>query len=133
MCIACRLGVDIAETQIGSYDPSGRIDHPYFCVQRCEILIERVVLKANLILLEMWDFDVMLGMDWLSTHRMLMDCFTKKVVFQKLGLPELEFEGDCRVFPTCMISTLKEKRLLHKGCEAYLTHVIDTSTLNVTL
>ena len=29
----------------------------------CEVLIERVVLKENLILLEMWDFDVMLGMD----------------------------------------------------------------------
>ena len=34
----------------------------------CEILIEGVVLKANLIPLEMWDFNVILGMDWLSTH-----------------------------------------------------------------
>ena len=29
----------------------------------CEILIEGVVLKENLIPLEMWDFDVILGMD----------------------------------------------------------------------
>ena len=29
----------------------------------CEILIDGVVLKANLILLEMWDFDIILGMD----------------------------------------------------------------------
>ena len=35
----------------------------------CEILIEGVVLKANLIPLEMSDFDVILGMDWLSNHR----------------------------------------------------------------
>ena len=34
-----------------------------------EILIEGVMLKANLILLEMWDFAFILGMDWLSTHR----------------------------------------------------------------
>ena len=33
-----------------------------------KILVEGVVLKANLIPLEMWDFDVILGMDWLSTH-----------------------------------------------------------------
>ena len=33
----------------------------------------------------------------------------------------------------CVISALKAKRLLHKGCEAYLAHVIDTSTLGVTL
>ena len=32
-----------------------------------EILIEGVVLKANLIPLEMWDFDVILGIDWLFT------------------------------------------------------------------
>ena len=29
----------------------------------CEILIEGVVLKANLILLEIYDFDIILGMD----------------------------------------------------------------------
>ena len=32
-----------------------------------------------------------------------------------------------------MISALKTKILLHKGCEAYLTHVIDTSTSEVNL
>ena len=54
----------------------------------CEVLVECVVLKANLILFEMYDFDVILGMDWLSTHCALVDCFTKKVLFQKLGHPE---------------------------------------------
>ena len=45
----------------------------------------------------------------------------------------MEFEGDRRVLPTCMISVLEAKRLLHKGCEAYLAHVINTSTLEMTL
>ena len=62
-----------------------------------------------------------------------MDCFTKKVVFQKLGFPKLEFVGDRRILPTCVISTLEAKRLLQKGCEAYLVHVVDTSTPEVTL
>ena len=34
----------------------------------CEILVEGVVLKANLIPLKMFDFNVILGMDWLSNH-----------------------------------------------------------------
>ena len=46
-----------------------------------KILIEGVVLKANLIPLEMWDFGVILDMDWLSTDSVLVDYFTKKVVF----------------------------------------------------
>ena len=99
----------------------------------CKILIESVVLKANLILLEMHDFDVILGMDWLSTNRASMDCFTKKVVFQKPRFPELEFVDDCRILPTCVILALKVRRLLHKGCKAYLAHVVDTSTPELTL
>ena len=71
----------------------------------CEILVEGVVMKANLIPLEMCDFDVILGMDWLSTHRALVDCFTKKIVFQKSGYPKIEFGGDRRILPTCVIST----------------------------
>ena len=59
-----------------------------------EILAEGVGLKANLISLEMYVFDVILGMDWLSTHHASMDCFTKKIVFQNLGYLKLEFGSD---------------------------------------
>ena len=57
----------------------------------------------------------------------------KEVVFRKLGFPELEFVGDCRILPTCVILAFEAKRLLHKGCEAYLAHVVDMSTPDVTL
>ena len=99
----------------------------------CEILVECVILNANLILLYMYDSDVILGMDWLSNHRALMDCFTKNIVFKKLGYLDLEFEGDKKIIPTCVISTLKVKRFLHNGCEAYLAHVVDKSTPKVAL
>ena len=33
----------------------------------------------------------------------------------------------------CLISALEAKRLLHKGCEAYLAHVIDKSKPEVTI
>ena len=33
----------------------------------------------------------------------------------------------------CVISSLEAKRLLHKGCEAYLAHVVDKSTSKVIL
>ena len=62
-----------------------------------------------------------------------MDCFTKKIVFKKSRYPELEFESDRRILPTCVILALEVKRLLHKGCEAYLAHVIDKSSSEVTM
>ena len=81
----------------------------------------------------MYDFNVILGMDWLSTHQASMDCFTKMIIFRKPRLPKLEFVGDRRILPTCVILALEVKRLLHKGYEANLEHVVDTSTLKVIL
>ena len=97
----------------------------------CEVLVEGVVLKSNLIPLEMFDFDVILDMDWLSNHHALMDCFTKMILFKKLGYLDLKFESDRRILSTCVISALEARRLLHKGCEAYLAHVIDKSSSEV--
>ena len=54
-------------------------------------------------------------------------------MFKKQGYSELEFEGDRRILPTCVISALEAKRLLHKVCEVYLAHVIDKSSSVVTL
>ena len=99
----------------------------------CEILVEGVELKANLILLEMSNFDVILKMDWFSNHRASIDCFTEKIVFKKSGYLKTEFKGDRRILPTCVILALEAKRLLHKGCEAYLAHVIDNSSSEITL
>ena len=81
----------------------------------CEVLVEGVVLKTNLIPLEMYDFNMILRMDWLSNHQASMDYFTKKIVFKKSGYLELEFEGDRKILHACVISALKAKRLLHKG------------------
>ena len=53
-----------------------------FVFKDCEILIEGVVLKANLISLEIWDFDVILGIDWLFTYWASIDCFTKELCFE---------------------------------------------------
>ena len=99
----------------------------------CEVVIEGFVLKANLIPLKMVDFDVIFGMDWLSYHRASMNYFTKKIRFEKPGYPEFEFVGDRRILPTCVIFTLETKRLLLKGCESYLAHVVDTSVTEIKL
>ena len=78
----------------------------------CEVLVQGVILKANSIPLEIDDFDVILVMDWLSNHRASMNCFTKRIRFEKPRYPKFEFVGDRRVLPTCVISALEVKRLL---------------------
>ena len=83
-------------------------------VQGCEILIEGAVLKTNLTSFEMFEFDVILNMDQLSTHHASVNCFTKKVVFQKSGHPELEFENDNKVLHTCDLD-IRGKKITTEG------------------
>ncbi|XP_070056533.1 uncharacterized protein [Nicotiana tomentosiformis] len=44
----------------------------------------------NLLLLDMVDFDVILGMDWMSPYHAILYCHTKIITLAVPGLPQLE-------------------------------------------
>ena len=48
----------------------------------CPILIESKELLAELVLLDVMDFDVILGMDWLSQHYAMVDYQRKEVILR---------------------------------------------------
>jgi hypothetical protein len=58
---------------------------------KVNLKIRRVDFVANLIVLESNGIDVILGMDWLSKHKVLIDCTKKSVKLTTLGRKELEF------------------------------------------
>ena len=58
-------------------------------LKSCMFCIEGRELSADLVLLGMHDFDVILGMNWLAAYHASVDCFKKEVVFRPPG--ELEF------------------------------------------
>ncbi|GAV66740.1 zf-CCHC domain-containing protein/RVP_2 domain-containing protein [Cephalotus follicularis] len=47
----------------------------------CEMSMGGIPLYADLIVLPICDFDVILGMDWLSAHRARMDCYIRLWIF----------------------------------------------------
>ena len=57
-----------------------RTDYP-----SCSVPLGKVNLPANLIIIDMHDFDVILGMDWLEKYHATMDCFTKTITFKLKG------------------------------------------------
>ena len=71
------------------------------------------------------DYDVILGMDWLSTHHAVIDCQKKKVEFRPPKETGFEFKRmpRSRLVPT--ISTLRTQRMLVAGCAIYLAHIMD--------
>ncbi|GAV90343.1 RVP_2 domain-containing protein [Cephalotus follicularis] len=90
----------------------------------CEMSMAGIPLCADLIVLPICDFDVILGMDWLSVHRARMDCYHKTVDFCLPDGTTFQFKGD-KGFSTPIISFIRASRYLEKGCEGYLAYVID--------
>ena len=91
----------------------------------CEFNISEVVLKANLIPIPLKVFDVILGMDTLSVYQAVVDCYQKTIQFM-IGQIWIQFKGDCVSASTYLISAATARRMLRKGCEAYLAYVVDT-------
>ena len=81
---------------------------------------------ADLTLLEMKDFDIILGMDWLAANYAFIDCHSKKVNFQIPGEMEFSFVGSGTSVTPRVISTLQARRMQRKGCRRYLATVKDT-------
>ena len=73
----------------------------------------------------MFDFDMILGMDWLNAHYAMIDCRKKCVRFCPPNTKPFEFRGTprSRIAPT--ISALQARRLLDSGCQGYLANIVD--------
>ena len=93
----------------------------------CAILVHGHEMPADLVLLPLQEFDVILGMDWLSCHRARVDCYSKIVSFGNSTDETPIFVGIRRTASARIISAVKAERLLRRGCEAFLAQVIDTT------
>ena len=70
---------------------------------------------VDLVILEMVDFDVILGMTWLSPNFAILDCNAKTVTLAKPGTDPLVWEGDYTSNPVRIISFLRAKKMVRKG------------------
>ena len=95
-------------------------------VRDSRVLIGGQEFPANLVALDMRDFDVVLGMDWLSSHRATLDCYKKEVKFHRLGKLEVKFGGIRKELSSNIISAMAAQRMLLKGCQGYLAYVVET-------
>ena len=94
-------------------------------LKSCIICIEGIELLADLVLLDMYDFDVILGMDCLASYHDSVHCFEKEVVFKPPVELEFLFKASCLPFMSPVISCIQANRLLRKGYQGFLASVVD--------
>ncbi|XP_074355489.1 uncharacterized protein LOC141695133 [Apium graveolens] len=93
----------------------------------CVVRVDDRELLVDLLPIQMRDFDIILGMDWLERHKATIDCPGKRIIFGDSNSPEFVFQGSKPSGCGKFISAIKAKKMIAHGCEGFLAHVIDTS------
>jgi len=79
---------------------------------------------ADLILLPMEDFDVILGMDWLSQYDVRVLCREKKILIPRKGLPDVLIRGTKDRGGRVVVSAVRAQKLLQQGCRAFVATLV---------
>ena len=94
--------------------------------KKCPLMIRGHYFLPNLMLLPFDEFDVILGMDWLTLHDAKINCKEKVIELKCESGEILRVEPDKSKALSSMISSMSAQRYLRKGYEAYLAYVINT-------
>ncbi|TYJ98666.1 hypothetical protein E5676_scaffold507G00570 [Cucumis melo var. makuwa] len=113
--------------------PSGEVLLSKEKIKACQIEIAKQMLDVTLLVLGMQDFDVILGMDWLSANHASIDCFGKEVVFNPSSRTSFKFKRVGIVCTPKVISAMKASKLLSQGTWSILASIVDTREPEVSL
>ena len=73
------LKVETLENPLHVSSPLGtKVSVDLIC-RDCELEISRILLIVDLRFMDMSEFDVILGMDWLTAHRVVINCDRRRV------------------------------------------------------
>ncbi|XP_074323604.1 uncharacterized protein LOC141660515 [Apium graveolens] len=89
----------------------------------CSIEIAEHVFRVNHIPFHLGEFDVILGMDWLTSFSAQIYYKDKRVVLSTPQGKKVTFKGQKQT--QTFLTSMQEKKLIQKGCEAYLAYVVD--------
>ena len=88
------LEVEALEEPLHVSSPVGtRVRVNQIC-QDCELEISGTLLTMDLKIMNMSEFYVILGMDWLTTHQVIIDCDRRRVTIHALDGNYVTFQGD---------------------------------------
>ena len=91
------------------------------------------MLDETLLVLDIQDFDVILGMDWLSTNHASIDYSLKEVVFNPHSTVSFKYKGAGTMVLPKAILAMKASKLLNQGTWSILASAIDTKEPKVSL
>ena len=92
----------------------------------CPFKIREYEFFGDLIELSFKEFDVILGMDWLSRNHAIVDYKMKRVTLRTPNDDVIIFIGERSNHLSNVIYVATARKIVRKGCEPYLAYVIET-------
>jgi hypothetical protein len=90
----------------------------------CPVSIYGRALPANLVVLPMFSYHIILRMDWLRRHSVIIDCVLKQVTLTSWGEGKVTYVGTrARSLPPT-ISAMQVRKLIFRGDQAFLAFIV---------
>ena len=107
--------------------PLGHIVSVNNIYKNCPIVIQEREFLVDSITLPFREFDLILGMDWLTKHQAIIDCGQKTVVLRCSDQSEVIIHGVRSSVMFNVISAMQVRRFIRKGYEAFLALILDST------
>ena len=101
--------------------------------KNCPLMVHDREFSVDLVTLLFHEFDLILGIDWLSKHRAIVDCDKKTVLLKCSDLSKITVHGIRYDSMSNVITAMQARRFLRKWCEAFLALVLDSKRGQVNL
>ena len=111
---ASQLDVENCDRPLVLSTPMGGLSEVNLIYKMCQLFIGEYRFSADLFVLPMSEFDVILGMDWLTKYQATVDCYRRRVILRKKHGQAVEFQAKHGrfVFPPVLKSLLGGRRNL---------------------
>ncbi|KAA3489076.1 gag-pol polyprotein [Gossypium australe] len=87
------LKSELSKVSIAVSSPLGQTVLVDQVCKRCPLMIQNIIFPVDLLIMPFGDFDIILGMNWLSEHGVIFDCCKKKFTIQSENGDKIEVNG----------------------------------------
>ena len=113
--------------------PSGGVIESEWIWPDADLSIQRRDFHVDLVVTNLSHFDVILGMDWLSSHHVRLDCGIPRISFRDSHGNYVSYRPIYNPPYIKFVSSISMASLINKGNVAYLCQVRDTRVIIPTL
>jgi hypothetical protein len=95
-------------------------------IPACQFVISGFPTQTNLNILPLGSYDLLIGMDWLASHKTKLDCYSKTLECENEEGRGVTLQGIQNPISVRQISTLQVKKYCRKGCPLYAIQVLNS-------